>query len=270
MEEAEAVPQIEDQPIYDAFAGYYDPSDIDRAAEIAFYLSLIREGDRALLELACGTGIITTRLADRILARHGAAARIAGLDVSEEMLKIARARDPRVEWIVGDMRAPSVAGGFDIVICAFNTLQQILSDAELVETFRAVRNLLNPGGFFVFDIFRPDFESLNAWPAEQRLRSFSDNEGHLVELWESGRYDPSARILFEDWRVVDPRAAAALPLALLPLKLRQFLPNEIEQFLAAANLEIRERFGDVHKSPFTATSKKQVVICVPGRGSAAV
>src|SRR5262245_56538460 len=109
-----AVPQENGQTPYDRFARYYDRSDLDRAPEIAFYTALIREKDRALLELACGTGTITVKLADQIVGQHGLSARIVGVDESVRMLDIARSRQPKIEWILGDMRDPPVQGSFDI------------------------------------------------------------------------------------------------------------------------------------------------------------
>src|SRR4051794_22594845 len=87
-----AVLKTGEQAAYDTFAAYYDPSDLNREPEIRFYTGLIRAQDRSLLELACGTGTITTRLAKQLASQHGTAARIVGLDVSAEMLTIARSR----------------------------------------------------------------------------------------------------------------------------------------------------------------------------------
>jgi hypothetical protein len=43
----------------DDWADYYDILDLDRSPDIAFYGSIIRSGDHALIELAYGTGKIT-------------------------------------------------------------------------------------------------------------------------------------------------------------------------------------------------------------------
>ena len=250
---------------YDEFASYYDVSDLDRGPEIAFYQSLIRETDRTLLELACGTGTVTNKLADRIITRHATAARVVGVDSSVEMLKFARARDPRIEWVLGDMRAPPISGAFDVVICAYNTLQLIETDEELGQTFRVVRKLLNPGGLFAFDIYQPNTEYLASWPPERVVRSFADHHGRPLEIRESGSYDPQAAVLSMVWRLLDQREVAAPPLVSLDLRLRQFFSNQIEDLISASGLEIRERFGDIHKTPFTNKSKKQVVICARQR-----
>src|SRR5262249_36105216 len=150
-------------------------------------------------------------------------------DESARMLEFARARDPNIHWIQGDMRAPPVQGEFDLVICPFNTLQWILTDADLLRTFRAVRNLLNPEGLFVFDLYQPNLEYLKSPPTDQVVRLFFDQQGRYLEVGEDARYDPAALILSLDWRVLDRRDPQALPLGRLDLRLRQYFANDIER-----------------------------------------
>jgi SAM-dependent methyltransferase len=257
-------PQAHGGAAYDGFAIYYDPSDIDHGPEIAFYESLIYENTRALLELACGSGTVTSNIAGRIFQGHGATARVVGLDVSQGMLNIARARDSRIEWIKGDMRHPSVAGRFDLITCPFNALQLIQTNEELAQTFRAVRNLLEPNGVFSFDIYQPDLGYLNSWPSDHVLRSFSDREGRPLEIREDARYDPSTRLLSLNWRVLDRSSNGGPPLARLDLKVRQYFPSQIEDLLRASGLQLLERYGGVDRSAFTPQSKKQVIVCGPG------
>jgi SAM-dependent methyltransferase len=256
-------PQAHGRAAYDEFAIYYDPSDIDRGPEIAFYESLIYENTRALLELACGSGTVTSNLAGPIIQRHGAAARIVGLDASQSMLNIARARDSQIEWIKGDMRHPSVTGRFDLIICPFNALQLIQTNEELGQTFRAVRKLLEPDGVFSFDIYQPNLDYLNSWPSDHVLRSFSDREGRPLEIREDARYDPCTALLSLNWRVLDRSRNSGPPLARLDLKVRQYFPSQIEDLLGESGLRLLGRYGDVDRSSFTPQSKKQVIVCGP-------
>src|SRR6266404_3242408 len=87
---------------YDPLADYYDIlRDIVQLPAPRFYQDLITDRTRSVLELGCGTGIITMALADRLLEQHAGVAgvRIVGIDASAEMLRIAAARDNRIEWI---------------------------------------------------------------------------------------------------------------------------------------------------------------------------
>ncbi len=251
------------RPAYDGFAIYYDPADFDRGPEITFYQSLIYENTRALLELACGTGTIISHLAGPVIQRHGAAARIVGLDESQGMLDIARARDSLPEWIRGDMRHPPVVGRFNLVICPLNTLQLIQTNEELGETFQTVRKLLDQNGVFSFDIYQPNLDYLNSWPSDNVIRTFIDGEGRPLEIREDASYDPSTALLSLGWRVLDCRTDGGSALARLNLKVRQYFPNQIEDLLRASGLRLLERYGGVDRSPFTPQSKKQVIVCGP-------
>ena len=84
-------------------AELYDVSVPDWDGEIDFYRELAREAKargQSVLEVACGTGRVTLRLAQEGVD-------IVGTDLDEEMLKIARRKGeevPNVRWVQGDMR----------------------------------------------------------------------------------------------------------------------------------------------------------------------
>jgi SAM-dependent methyltransferase len=69
---------------------------------------------QAVLDVACGTGIVARTAADR-MGGHG---RVAGLDINEGMLTVARRLRPDIEWRQGDAAAlPFEAAAFDAVLC---------------------------------------------------------------------------------------------------------------------------------------------------------
>src|SRR5947207_12779192 len=98
-----AAPEPEPVP-YDSFAEYWDLCDLDRCEEKAFFAGLLGNQADSLLDLGCGTGTITIPLAQNLWTRRGSAARAVGIDHSTSMLTVAQQRDPRVEWICGDIR----------------------------------------------------------------------------------------------------------------------------------------------------------------------
>jgi ubiquinone/menaquinone biosynthesis C-methylase UbiE len=72
---------------------------------------------RSVLDLACGTGLIT-----REVARW--AESVVGLDVSEAMVQRAREEttDSRIRYLEGDMRHFTLAEEFDAVVCGSDSL----------------------------------------------------------------------------------------------------------------------------------------------------
>ncbi len=134
-------------PSYDRVARFYDAIMDDPSPRAAIVLELVerhRPKPASVLELACGTGAILERL-------DGVADR-TGLDVSAEMLALARARLPGVTFVHGNMRAFDLGRRFDAVLCVFDSLNHLLDFREWESTFAAVADHLEPGGLFVFDV----------------------------------------------------------------------------------------------------------------------
>jgi ubiquinone/menaquinone biosynthesis C-methylase UbiE len=68
----------------------------------------------AVLDVGCGTGVITEELSRRTEGR------VVGLDLNPAMVRHAAGRVHSVEWVVGDAhRLPFPTGAFDLVICNF-------------------------------------------------------------------------------------------------------------------------------------------------------
>jgi SAM-dependent methyltransferase len=133
---------------YDLLAPHYDAVTGDSATEAAFIRDLIerRHGQAAtLLDLACGTGSITALLAG--------AYRVSGLDISPGMLALAREKLPgSTRLYLADMTSFRLDARFDVVLCAYQGLNHLLSLAAWESSFDRTREHLNPGGLFVFDI----------------------------------------------------------------------------------------------------------------------
>jgi L-threonylcarbamoyladenylate synthase len=109
------------------------------------------EGARRVLELGTGTG----ETAARLLARHPQAT-LVGIDVSAEMLAMARARLPgeRISLQVARLEEPLPDGEFDLVASVLAVHH--LSALDKRALFRRVRGALAPGGRFVLgDVIVP-------------------------------------------------------------------------------------------------------------------
>lgn len=98
------------------------------------------------LDLACGTGDIASGLA-------AGGARVIGLDVTREMLRIAGERGAGIALVNGDMMAlPFPAATFDLVTAGYG----LRNVPELPGAIDEIRRVLAPGGVFVsLDFNRP-------------------------------------------------------------------------------------------------------------------
>jgi predicted TPR repeat methyltransferase len=103
------------------------------------------DGVRVVLDLCCGTGL----LAGELIVRGY---RIVGVDASDEMLAVARARLGEHGALIREtLPSLTVGGVFDAAVCTFDGLNYLTPD-ELRLTAAAVARSLRPAGWFVFDL----------------------------------------------------------------------------------------------------------------------
>lgn len=131
---------------------YYDsclgPAWFDAfAQDLARRLPAKPRGD--VLEIACGTGLVTRRLR----ARLDPSVRLTATDLSTAMLDFARGKlaDRRgIEWREADaLKLPFGDGEFGAVVCAFGVM--FVPDRQAA--FREARRVLRPGGLLLFDVW---------------------------------------------------------------------------------------------------------------------
>lgn len=250
------------------WAPLYDDLDNARAPKeySDFYASLVTPGTGSLLDLGCGTGSITSVVADRLRA-HGPDRPVTGVDLSREMLDLAAGRYPEIEWLLGDIRRPPVAGRrYDLGICCFYTMQVLSRDADLAEAFASMREALTDEGRFAFDIHQPNTAFLEMAAAGgledgRIVRKFADKTGRALQIREYSTYDPESLIFSGTWYLHDGETDERIPIDPMIQTLRQIYPEVAERLLSEAGLKILERYGDFARSPFTPTSKRQVLIC---------
>lgn len=140
---------------YTDFAAIYDRlilEDIDYTA-IADYIeaTLSRLGKKAELvcDLACGTGTLTD-----ILAKRGYD--MIGIDLSTEMLDIARRKNPDILFLNQDICEFELYGTVDALLCMTDSLNYIPEASDLLAIFKAAKTCyLNPDAPFIFDLNSP-------------------------------------------------------------------------------------------------------------------
>ncbi|MDQ3570196.1 MAG: class I SAM-dependent methyltransferase [Actinomycetota bacterium] len=112
--------------------------------DLAFYSGLAPRGGGSVLELACGTGRLTVPL-DAV-----------GLDIDGAMLGVARRRGART-LVRADMRRFALARHFDLVVIAYNSLQLLVDDDDLVACLRCAASHLGPDGVIALEV--TDFQA---------------------------------------------------------------------------------------------------------------
>lgn len=105
-----------------------------------------------VVDLACGTGTLTWKLAET-------GRTVIGVDRSAEMLAVAadksneyNAVKRNVQWLEQDMRELLLPRQVDAVVCFCDSLNYLLAEEDWQRTFQSVYKVLRPGGVFLFDI----------------------------------------------------------------------------------------------------------------------
>lgn len=137
--------------IYQTFATLYDhlmaPELYDRWCQ--FVIQQAGQKDQQTLELACGTGVLATKLA-------AAGYQVTGLDLSTEMLTLAQqhiaAAQVQVPLVQGDVRDLSELGTYQLVTCFDDSLCYMPDLAALSQVFQQVAAHLTADGLFLFDL----------------------------------------------------------------------------------------------------------------------
>jgi ubiquinone/menaquinone biosynthesis C-methylase UbiE len=171
---------------YTTSAPYYDT--IYRyknyATEVRTLLRLIEAhmplSDKTLLDVACGTGghlFYLTRYFD-----------CTGLDLSTDLLNIARQKLPSIPFYEGDMRTFDLGQTFDVVTCLFSAVAYVRTLDNMRQAVANMARHVAPGGLLMVEpwfhpeTYKPDYVSadLVETPEHKLCRmSVSKKEGSL-------------------------------------------------------------------------------------------
>jgi len=130
-----------------------------------------------VLDLGCGTGTLT-----ELLAKEGYD--MIGIDYSQEML--ARAMEKRDEsglsilYLLQDMREFELYGTVKAVVSVCDSLNYLLDEEDVIETFRLVNNYLDPKGLFVFD-----FNTVYKYKEVIGDATIAENRDDCSFIWEN-------------------------------------------------------------------------------------
>lgn len=210
---------------------------VDRLTELA-------GGGRAL-ELAVGTGRVAVPLAERGVP-------VTGIELSRPMLDRLRTKvdEATIPVVVGDMATATAPGRYALVYLVFNTISNLLGQAEQVACFRNAARHLVPGGRFVIELWVPELRRL---PPGQDAVVFTAESGYIgLDTFDVLHQ----RVVSHHFRFDDEGTRAEL----FRSPHRYIWPAELDLMAQLAGFELECRHADWTGAEFTAESTSHVSV----------
>jgi len=209
---------------------------VDRLAGLA-------GGGRAL-EFAIGTGRVAVPLAERGVP-------VTGIELSQPMVDVLRTKvdGETIPVVIGDMATATAPGEYMLVYLVFNTISNLLTQAEQVACFRNAARHLAPGGRFVIELWVPELRKLppgvpatvyHYEPGYVGLDTYDTVLQHVVS--HHFRFDEGTQARL--WR--SPH--------------RYIWPAELDLMAQLAGFELESRHADWSGAEFTAESRSHVSV----------
>jgi len=218
--------------LYDSIARLYDPWSVSVTEDVGFYVDLALRAGGPVVELGVGTGRIAVPTA-------AAGVRVIGVDSSKGMLEVCAeaAATAGVSHLldlrVGDLLDPPVQERVRLVTCPFRAFLHLQTDDERLRALGAARDLLEPDGRLVFDVFRPGPEDI------------ADTNGRWLErepeIFERADWDTERRRLTLSVRGPDGSTT---------MKLAWLSPDEWGALIERAGFEIEAHYGWFDRRPY--------------------
>lgn len=134
----------------------------------------------SLLDLGCGTGGLTSLFQVK---------RKVGVDISPDMIREAELNDKTTEYICQDIRNLQLDETFDLIISTHDTLNYIIDEGDLLQTFYGIRNRLKTGGIFIGDI-TSEYNILKNFDTNV----FEEVHDNILMIWENN-YNRNEKLL---------------------------------------------------------------------------
>jgi SAM-dependent methyltransferase len=209
---------------------------VDRLADLA--------GDGPALEFAIGTGRVAVPLTQRGVP-------VTGIELSRPMIDQLRTKadETTIPVIVGDMATATAAGKYPLVYLVYNTISNLLTQAEQTACFRNAARHLIPGGRFVIELLVPELRKL---PPGQQAVVFQTEPGYLgLDTYDLLRqHVVSHHFWFDDSRQARVFRSPH----------RYIWPAELDLMAQLAGFELETRHADWTGAEFTAESRSHISV----------
>lgn len=200
-----------------------------------------------VLDLACGTGTLTKALDEKGYEMIGA-------DASPEMLQKAKEKNPDTLFLNQPMEDFELYGTVGAIVCSLDSINYLLDDESLYETFRLCNNYLEPDGLLIFDI-NTEYKFKNV--LADNIFTFDSDE--IFYTWENNYVEEEKLCDFyltffvkdgEQYTRFDELHTE-----------RAYSDDEIVKALEMNGFSVIEKLDDFTGNPANKTSQRVMYVC---------
>ena len=194
-----------------------------------------------ILDLCCGEGRYTD-----IFRKLGF--RIAGLDLSETLIRFGKKRDPLLNLMVGDMR--EIPGHYDYIFSLFTSFGYFDTDCENARTLESVFQALNPGGYYWLDFLNAPYVKTHLVP--ESISTLASG----IEVVEKRKVE-NGRIIkdihFRGDNLINGNKN-------YQESVRLFSRESLEKLFREAGFTLKNSFGDYQGNPWQTGSERTILV----------
>ena len=237
--------------MYEDFAFVYDRlMDADYTAFADAYEKIFRRfgaSPHMVLDLACGTGTLTSLMAGR-------GYEMIGVESSPEMLSVARekaeAAGQDILFLCQDMTEFELYGTVDAAYSSFDSINYLLSEEEVISTFCWVNNYLMDEGLFIFDLNSP-------YKLETVLgnNTFVSEEDGIFYTWEN-EYDKESKTCTFFLNLFCEEEGGSYSRIVEEQQERAYTIEEIKALLEKSGMELLAVYGSDMQSQVKDTEER--------------
>ncbi len=215
------------EAMYQSFINYKE--------EYIFYSGLLTKYHcQSLVEIGCGTG----HLASRFITNKFA---YTGLDLSSDMLDIARKNNPGAIFIKSKMQNFNLPAKADAGLITGRTISYLLHNKDVLDTFITTHKNLHPQGIICFDCIDANkfIPLIDSAKIITHKASYNNKKYQRNSIW---KINCTTGFTF-DWASVyyeEDKAGELNKIGEDHSTIRAFTKNEILLFLQIANFAVQE------------------------------
>ena len=215
--------------------------------------TLLKHGieDGIVTDLGCGTGTMT-----ELLAKSGYD--MIGIDSSMDMLEIAMDKrnisgQEGILYLNQDMCEFELYGTVRAIVSVCDSISYVIDEEDLKQTFRLVKNYLDPDGIFIFD-FTTEQKYL-----EIKEATIAENRDDGSFIWENNYYEDE-KINEYELTLFLPDGQGKYDKYYEVHEQRAYSIEEIKSYLKDVGMEILKISDDYTDNEISNDSKRIVIV----------